>query len=108
MFFDKNYRVMIWMHLIGSFVIRELCFVLSTFVNQLFLEATYGCKKKKNKTANEDYWKIVDRDFLRTSVLVKTQNKSSKRILENIDGVPMPDRLEDGIGRRITMTSAVY
>ncbi|KAL2741753.1 hypothetical protein V1477_009382 [Vespula maculifrons] len=90
---------MIWMHLIESFVIRELCFVLSTFVNQLFLEAIY--------TANEDYWKIVDRDFLRTSILVKTQNKSSKRILENIDGVPMPDRLEDGIGR-ITMTSAVY
>ncbi|KAF7399202.1 hypothetical protein HZH68_007794 [Vespula germanica] len=72
--------VMIWMHLIESFVIRELCFVLSTFVNQLFLEAM-------------------------TSVLVKTQNKSSKRILKNIDGVPMPDRLEDGIGR-ITMTSA--
>lgn len=106
MFFDKYYRVMIWMHLIESFVIRELCFVLSTFVNQLFLEAIYVCKKK-NKTANEDYWKIVDRDFLRTSILVKTQNKSSKRILENIDGVPMPDRLEDGIGR-ITMTSAVY
>lgn len=62
----------------------------------------------KVKIINEDSWKIVDRDFLRTSVLVKTQNKSSKRILENIDGVPMPDRLEDGIGRRITMTSAVY